>query len=143
MKKPKSRHLHLLSLRLFGNSEFQALGRIDLIHGLLHTYIRVNVRDECLENLVSVFAHCFLKGVLDRKSKFFLCFEDGVKLQSRELTSHDIIYVGSDLLLRIGEGVKCIIHLFSYYLILNAHDCVEEDVVLCFCFNADIQLLNT
>ncbi len=35
------------------------------------------------------------------------------------------------------------VDLFPNYLILNAYDCVYEDVILRFGFDADVKLLNT
>lgn len=51
--------------------------------------------------------------------------------------------MGSDLLLWIGKGVECIVDLFPYYLVLNAHDCVEEDVIFRLGFDAHVKLLDT
>ncbi len=132
-----------MPLRLFGNSEFHALGRVDFVHGLLHTYIRVNICDEGLEDLVAVFAHSLLQSVLDREGKIFLCLEDGVQFQCREFTAHNIVHVCGDLLLRVCEGVEGIVDLFPDDLILNTHDGLYEDVILRLGFYADVKLLNT
>ena len=51
--------------------------------------------------------------------------------------------MGGDLLLRVGEGVEGMVDLFPNYLVLYAHDCLEEDVVLRLGFDADVKLLNT
>ena len=51
--------------------------------------------------------------------------------------------MGGDLLLRVGEGVEGMVDLFPNYLVLYAHDCLEEDIVLRLGFDADVKLLNT
>jgi len=72
----------------------------------LDTLIRIQVRDQDLNNLIAIRGHDFSQGILDFKGKFFLGFKDGIELQIRQLRTDDIIDMGRNLLRRIRQGIE-------------------------------------
>jgi len=61
----------------------------------LDTLIRIQVRDQDLNNRIIGF-----------KGKFFLGIKDGIELQIRQLRTDDIIDMGRNLLRRIRQGIE-------------------------------------
>ena len=51
--------------------------------------------------------------------------------------------MGGDLLLCVGECVEGLVGLFANDLVLDADNCGEEDVILCFGLDAYVQLLDS
>jgi hypothetical protein len=135
--------LHLFPLRLFRDGELQALGGVDLVHRLLHADIRIDISDESLKDLVAVFTHRLLECIFDSQGEFLLRLKDSVEFQRWELGTHNVVDVGGYLLLRVCQGVEGLVYLFSDYLILNAHDCLQKDVVFRLRLDADVELLDT
>mmetsp|Transcript_12987 Transcript_12987/g.23508 ORF Transcript_12987/g.23508 Transcript_12987/m.23508 type:complete len:225 (-) Transcript_12987:354-1028(-) len=129
---------NLVSFSSFCYSKLETLGRVDFIHGILDTLVGIEVGNECIENLISIIAHGFAQGILDGKSQFFLGFKDGIQFQSRQLSTHDIKHMSGNLLSRIGQGVECLIRLFTKNLILDTHNGSEEDIIKSLCFDTHV-----
>ncbi len=87
---------NLVSLGPLRDGVLESFGGVDLVHGVLDTLVRVEIRDEGLENLISIGSEGFREGGFDRGGKFFLGLEGSVELKGREGGSHHIVNVGTE-----------------------------------------------
>ena len=66
----------LVPLGPLGDGELEALGGVDLIHGVLDAAVGVQVGDEGLQDLVAVLGHGGGEGLLDGERQVLLGLED-------------------------------------------------------------------
>lgn len=108
----------------------------------LDSLIRIKIRNEHLDNLVSISGHGSRQGVLDSQGQLFLGFKDRIQLEGRKLRTHDIINVRRNLLRRIRQGIKCFVYLVTEDLVLDRDDGRQKDIVECLGFDTHIELLH-
>ena len=119
-----------------------ALGGVDAVHGDLHFLIGVDVGHKGLDDDVAVIIHALRKLTADGHGDIVFANKYIIQLELRHFGAHHIEDVGGDLLLRVFELVKSIVHRIGQDAVLHRNAQTDEHVILSFGLHLHVELLN-
>mmetsp|Transcript_13580 Transcript_13580/g.29819 ORF Transcript_13580/g.29819 Transcript_13580/m.29819 type:complete len:222 (+) Transcript_13580:788-1453(+) len=109
---------HLLSLCALGGGLLEALGAVDLVHGVHHPLVGHQLRHQRLHDGDAIRAHHLGERLLQRDGDLVLGLESLVQSQLAHRRSDHVADVGAHLTLRVEQRVVCLVHLVAYNLVL-------------------------
>src|SRR5690606_2992585 len=132
----------LVGLGLLDRGHAQPLSSVDFVHTLFDLGVRINVRDQGLNDAIAEIVHDLVKFAFDGGGDFIFHLEQLVKIDGRYPGPDGVENKTSNLSLGILQAVEGINGFVGQNIVLYADNDKNKDVVFSLGLYPHVQLLN-